>query len=124
MTQIDVEEKPMKKNRGPEALKNPSMPFKSQVQVTPVFESASANILEIAEKGYDAAGVSLSENGLLVEMPKNAAIPALVRVEFKLKKWETISVYAKWTRQGHLFDFNFLIITPDDQARIQTHLNA
>ncbi len=124
MFQINVEENPMKKNLGPEALTNPSLPFKGQVQVTPVFESASANILEIAEKGYNATGVSLNEGGLLVEMPKNAAIPALVRVEFKLKKWDTISVYARWTRQGHLFDFSFLIITPEDQARIQTYLNA
>jgi len=99
-------------------------PLTIPVQVTPVFESPSANILEIGESGYEAKSVSLGIEGLLADLPRNSVLPALVRVEFTLKKQGPISVYARWSRQGQLFDFNFIVITPQDKALIQRFLDS
>ena len=94
--------------------------FQKPVLIYPVSPSKSGNILEVESRSLEAKAHNISEGGLKLVTPQSFPENSILKLNFKVKKDQTVEVYGKimWSEQKSC-GVRFVLADPEARQGIR-----
>ncbi len=110
--------------RKDERRKHSRVRFLDQVQIHPVVESKSGNVLEVQGNPLTVKAVDLSEGGIRLELGIPKPPSHILKLNFRVNKDKTVDVYSKlaWNSEKHL-GYQFIVVDEETRKAIRDFVN-
>jgi c-di-GMP-binding flagellar brake protein YcgR len=104
----------------PEKRKHSRIKFDGDVQIHPVMQSKSGNILEVQDKTLVGKSDDLSEGGICLEVGDTNSATEILKLTFNVQKAKTVDAYAKlaW-KSGSRCGLQFIVLDDDSRKQIK-----
>ncbi len=110
-----------------ERRQHPRILFKDPLLFSPVMESTSGHVLEVAAACFAAKSLDLSEGGICLEILESVPQPNILLIHMKvpLKPPVALMIYAKkiWEK-GAIGGFQFIVISGEDRSAIRRYIES
>ena len=109
----------------PDRQKYHRIKFNTQVNIHPVIESTSGNVLEVPTAGYTVKSRDVSEGGIRLKMRGTDSPTKILKLNFIIQTSKTVDAYAKlvW-KKGDLYGFQYIVLDDDSRGQIRDYVEV